>query len=94
MKLFNTIAIYDVYIIAESAEAARDTLLAAINGTNEQALMPNEVTATESKMERSIRAGYRDERPFVAGDVSDADFDKCKGKTTIQLFEHIYCKRG
>jgi hypothetical protein len=91
MRLYNTIAIFDLYIVAGNGETARDTLIDTIkNGY----LAPSEITATEAKTERSIRAGYRDERPFVASDVSDDDFAKCKGKTTIQIFQTIYEKRG
>ncbi len=89
MKLFNAIAIFDVYVVAESSEKAREALLAAIiDGTK-----PMEITATETVRESSIRSGFREERPFVAADISDADFTKCKGKTTAQLFAQIYTKQ-
>jgi hypothetical protein len=92
MRLFNTIAIFDVYIVAGNEQTARDTLINAIASGD---LKPSETTATESRFDRSIRQGYRDERPFIAADVSDADYKKkCKGKTTIQIFQHIYEKRG
>jgi hypothetical protein len=91
MRLYNTIAIFDIYIVAGNNETARDTLMNAIMSGD---LKPSEVTATESKMERSIRAGYRNERPFVASDISDDDFKKCEGKTTIEIFQTIYEKRS
>jgi hypothetical protein len=93
MKLFNTIAIYDVYIVAESHEAARAQLLAAI-GSSANDLQPTEITATETVREGAIRKGFSDERPFVALDVSDDDFKKIAGKTTAEIFAHIYTKRG
>jgi hypothetical protein len=93
MKLYNTIAIYDVYVVAESAEAARAQLLAAIGGTTTD-LQPTEMTSTETVREGAIRRGFRDERPFVALDVSDDDFKKIAGKTTAEIFAHIYTKRG
>lgn len=91
MKMFNTIAMFDVYIVAESGEAAREAMLKAIHAGD---LTANEATATESQFERSIRQGYRDEKPFVAEDVSDADFKKILGKTTIEIFRALYTKRG
>jgi len=91
VHLFNTIAVFDVYMVANSPEAARDTLIKGIACGD---IKPSECTATESKFERSIRTGYRDERPFVASDISDSDFQKLKGKTTIQAFEMFYSKRG
>lgn len=89
MKLYNTIAIFDVYIVAESGEAAREALLASIK----EGTKPSEVTATETVRETAIRSGFREERPFVAGDVSDEDFEKCKGKTTAQVFQDLYTKQ-
>jgi len=89
VKLYNTIAIFDVYTVAESNEAARDALLAAIaNGQK-----PSEITATETLRESAVRQGFRDERPFVGDDVSDADFQKLKGKTTAQAYEMLYTKQ-
>jgi len=93
VRLYNTIAIYDVYIVAESAEAARAQLLAAI-GSAVSDLQPTEMTSTETVREGAIRRGFRDERPFVALDVSDDDFKKIAGKTTAEIFAHIYTKRG
>jgi hypothetical protein len=90
MKLYNTIAIYDVYTVAESNETAREALLAAIA----EGLKPSESTATETVREGAIRQGFREERPFVAADVSEVDFNRCKGKTTAQMFELLYLKRG
>ena len=98
MKLFNTIAVFDTYIVAEDAQSARDTLLSIIYGNKHHSpeihVPPNEITATEARMERSIRPSCQTERPFIGDDVSDADFKKCQGKTTIEIFEHIYTKRG
>jgi hypothetical protein len=91
MRLYNTIAIFDVYIVAGNNEAARDTLMNAITSGD---LKPSEITSTESRFENSIRPGYRNERPFVANDVSDVDFKKCQGKTTSEIFQHIYTRRG
>lgn len=95
MKLFNAIAIFDVCVVAESSEKAREALLEAINPPSPETepLMPMEITATEIMRENAIRSGFRDERPFVAADISDADFEKCKGKTTAQIYAQIYTKQ-
>lgn len=89
--MFNTIAIYDVYIVADSAETAHGTLLKAIHAGD---LQPSEHTTTEVTFERNIRNGYRDEKPFVGDDISDKDFKAIQGKTTLAIFHHIYSKRG
>jgi len=90
MKLFNTIAIFDVYAVAETSEKARDGLLAWIA----EGAAPREIVAVETSREGSIRESWRAQKPIVADDVSDADFKKLEGKTTIEIFEHIYTKRG
>lgn len=88
MRLFNAIAIYDVCVVAETNETAREALLAAIA----DGAKPMEITATEIMRENAIRSGFREERPYVAADISDVDFNKCKGKTTAQLYAQIYTK--
>jgi hypothetical protein len=89
VKLFNAIAIWDVYIAAESGEEARKALLAWI-ATGEQ---PSEIVAVEANREAAIRDSWREQKPLVADDISDTDFKKLEGKTTIEIFEQIY-KRG
>lgn len=89
MKLYNAIAIFDVYIVAESGEAARDALLACILADE---LKPSEVVAVETTRESAIRASWRDEKPPVAADVSDGDFAKIKGHTTAEIFGRLYTK--
>ena len=32
-------------------------------------------------------------KPFVADDVSDDDFERVKGKTTIEVFEMLHVKK-
>ena len=92
MKLFNAIAIFDVYVVAESSESARAALLAAIGAVSDGDVAPMEITATEALRENAIRESWREERPFVAMDVSDDDFKKCAGKTTFEMFKLIYTK--
>jgi hypothetical protein len=89
VKLFNTIAIYDIYVVAETGEEARKTLLAWIPEAT-----PSEAVAVETSRETAIRNAWREQKPLVAQDVSDANFKKLKGKNTIEIFEHIYTKRG
>ena len=89
MKLFSSIAIYDVCVVSDSSEQAREALLAAIA----DGAKPTEITATEIVRESAIRSGFREERPFVAADISDVDFNKCKGKTTAEIFAQIYTKQ-
>ena len=91
MRLYNAIAIYDVYVIAESGESAREALLATIQ--NDADFKPSEVVATESMREGAVRESWQGEKPVVAADVSDEDFTSIKGKTTIEIFQHLYLKR-
>lgn len=37
--------------------------------------------------ERELRPTWHAEKPFVAEDVSDEDFAKIKGKTTLEIFK-------
>jgi hypothetical protein len=88
MKLYNTIAIFDVYVVAESSEKAREALLAGIA----DGLPPSEIVGVETNREAAIRAAWREEKPLVAADVSDEDFKKLQGNTTIKIFEKLYTK--
>ena len=90
MRLYNAIIIHDVYVTAESSEKAREAVLAWIA----EGATPSESVAYEANREGAIRQSWRDQRPLVAGDVSDEDFEAIKGKTTLEIFEHIYTKRG
>jgi hypothetical protein len=91
MKIFNTIVLYDTYVVANSAEEARKALKDWIH----EGLNPSEEKAMEARDERNIRQSWRDQKPLVGGDVSDDDFEKhIKGHTTVEVFQHIYTKRG
>jgi hypothetical protein len=90
VKLYNVIAIYDVFCVAETSEAARESLLAWI----EEGMKPSEIIGVETVRENSIRDSWREQKPLVGADVSDADFKKIEGKTTLEIFQHIYTKRG
>ena len=90
MRLFNTIVIFDVYTVANDAEEARKAVVAAIA----EGASPTEITALEAKFESNIRASWRDQKPFVAADVSDEDFEKrVKGSTTFDLWKRLYTKQ-
>jgi hypothetical protein len=90
MRVFNAIAITDVYVVAESNEKAREALLAWIAAGEP----PSEIVAVETNREAAIRESWREQKPLVADDVSDADFKKLEGKTTIEVFKQIYTKQG
>lgn len=91
MKLFNTILVWDVCVIAESEEAARAAVYAMITAT-EDPLKPSDSTAIEAREERNIRTAWRDERPIVGADVSDDDFETLKGKTVVEAHAMLYKK--
>jgi hypothetical protein len=90
VKLYNTIVIFDVYTVAESNEAAREALLAWIA----EGMQPSESVAVEVNREQAIRASWREQKPLVGADISDEDFKKLEGRTTLQAFEQLYLKRG
>ena len=91
MKLFNTILVWDVYVVAESEEAARAAAYALITATDDP-LKSAEETAIEAREERNIRTKWRDERPIVGADVSDDDFEMLKGKTVVEAHAMLYRK--
>jgi predicted NAD-dependent protein-ADP-ribosyltransferase YbiA (DUF1768 family) len=90
MKLFNVVIIHDVFVVGDNPEKAREAVLAAIReGTS-----PTEMTALEARSESNIRQSWREQKPYVAADISDADFEKVvKGHTTIEMFKQIYTKQ-
>lgn len=95
MKLYNVIVVWDVYATAESPDEARKAVMAFI--THEvpaERLTPSESTALEAREERNIRQAWRDEKPLVGNDVSDVDFGKLKGKTTLDVFKMLYTKEA
>jgi hypothetical protein len=87
-RLYNTIAVFDVYTIATTGEAATEALKAWIA----EGSSPSELVAVESLREGSIRQAWRDQSPLVAADVTDLDFARFKGKTTAQIFQMLYTK--
>jgi D-aminopeptidase len=91
MVIYNTVVVYDVYVIAESPEAAREAALANIRD-GEQPLPPSEQVALEVRAEREIRAAWAEEGPLVGNDVSDADFAKLKGKKMTEIYAMLHKK--
>ncbi len=89
MKLWNVIIVHDVFALAESPEKAREVILAAIHNGE---LPPCDQNAIPVNHERSIREAWREQKPFVAEDVSDKDFESIKGKTTLEIFGQIFSK--
>ena len=90
LRLYNTIAIFDVYAVARSGETAREALLAAIAAGDAQ---PTEITAMEVRSQNAIRASWLEQKPFVASDISDEEFEKLRGVTVGAAFERFYLKR-
>lgn len=88
MKLFNVIVNFDMYVVAESPEAAREALQAWVAEGNE----PSESVAIEALRENSIRAAWRDKPPLVAADVTDDQFETLKGRTTATTYALLYTK--
>ena len=87
MKLFNAIAVFDVYVAAETAEEARAALAAWLIENK-----PSEIVAVEASREAAVRDAWRAQSPLVAGDVSDEDFKLLKGKNTLEIHALIYKK--
>jgi hypothetical protein len=90
MKLHNVIVVFDVYAVSsdgeDSATKARECVLAAIASGE---LAPSDQNAIQVLNERNIREAWKAERPFVGADVSDADFEQLKGKTTEDVFNML-----
>jgi hypothetical protein len=89
MKVFNVVAMWDVYVIAEEHATAREAFMQLINE-----LPPSEFKANETRLSQTIRPAWHEQKPLVATDVSEDDFQAIRGKTTLDIFNHIYSKRG
>lgn len=91
LRLFNAIVIFDDYVVAKSSEAAREALLAAIASSD---VTPMEIVAKETTMANSIRSSKTDDKPLVAADVTDEEFETLKGITNSAAFERFYTRRS
>lgn len=90
LKLYNVITIWDVYVVAESEEAAKACVLGWTKGDE---LAPSAQTALETREERQVRGEWLNEKPLIAEDISDADFETLKGKSTIDVQVRLYSKK-
>lgn len=91
LRLYNTIVIYDDYVIAKSNESARTTLEATILAGE---IAPTESIAKEVTMANSIRSSKTEGKPLVAGDVTDEEFETLRGITNSASFERFYLRRS
>ncbi len=87
MKLYNVVKSWDIYVVAESPEAAREIADTFIRQEN---LEVSDEVAIETKHERDVRDAWKEQNPLVANDISDADYERVKGKTTLQTFEMLH----
>ena len=88
MKLYNTVIVFDVFVVAETPEAARAAALGALR----EDLAPSEQVATEVTRPNTIRAAWVNQPPFVAADVTDADFATLRDKDTAAVYAQLYTK--
>lgn len=91
MRVFNTIVIFDVYTVGRSPETCRETILEAIQAGT---IQPNEVVAKEVTMANSIRTSWTEQKPWVAKDVTDEEFEQIKDLTTSQAWDAFYKRHG
>ncbi len=91
LKLYNTIVIFDDYVVAKSGEEARAALIA---GIADGSVQPMEAVAKEVTMKNSIRTSMVEGKPLIASDVTDAEFDTLKGITNSAAFEKFYMRRS
>jgi hypothetical protein len=85
LKLHNTIVTWDVYCFSYGHEPA---LIAVMELIRAGELNATHMKALEQHV-APISPKFRDERPIVAADVSDEDFETLKGLTTQQAYELI-----
>lgn len=90
VRLHNVVIVFDVYCVAESPEAARQAVKDLILSDDPaERVSPSDENALPVVHQRSIRDTWKDEAPIVAADVSDADFERIKGKKTLAIFEML-----
>jgi hypothetical protein len=96
LGLHNVILVWDVYVVAESPGAAREAAMAlALHPDKDERIPPSETNALPVLNQRAIRESWLNERPIVADDVSDADFERvCKGHTVTEVFAKLHTKGG
>lgn len=88
--LHNVVIVYDVYCVAESPAEAREAVKQLIVSSDpEERLAISDENALPVVHARSIRDSWKEQSPVVAADVSDADFERIKGKKTLAIFETL-----
>ena len=107
MKLYNVVVVFDVYAVGESPEDATRAILEAIYTPSDQIdnmlagdlktpegspLHPSSHYASQVVREWSVREAWKNQKPYVGAEVSDEDFEKLKGKTTIEAFKMLHVK--
>lgn len=83
MRLMNVIVIYDVYCVAEQEGPAIDAVRSLVLSGE---IKPNHYKALALGTS-PVRPDWRAERPIVADDISDVDFERLKGKTTQEVYD-------
>ncbi len=91
LRLYNRIVIFDDYVVAKSPEAANEIFM---NEILEGRVAPMESVCKEVTMANSIRSSKTDDKPLVANDVTDEEFETLKGITNSAAFERFYTRRG
>ncbi len=97
LKLYNVVVQYDIYIVGrdtgdakEDKQEAGEAVLSAIrNGEH-----PSDVVVYEIRNQREIRVDWRTQKPFVAGSISDKEWEKFSGSTTNEFFEQASSNTG
>ena len=95
LKLHNVIIVFDVYALAHDAAQAREVIIAAIRDSpanGAEPFAPSEAVALPTSRIREVRAAWTNQKPFVADDVTDEEFESVKGKTTIEVFQMLNLK--
>lgn len=92
MRLHNVVIVFDVYCLSESPETARAAVIDAFTNPDKDGnvLPPSEQVAIQVVHTRSVREAWRNQNPIVAGDVADADYERIKGKTTLEAFDLVH----
>lgn len=89
-KLYEAIVVWDVVVWAESEEDAKAAVLSNIQAglMGDIELPPSEQVARNIGV-RPPRAAWQGQKPLVGAAVSDADYERVKGKTCQQVWEEI-----
>lgn len=83
LHLVNVIVVFDAYIVAHNPEEAKAALLELI----QQGEPPTSIAHYDriSRVE-DIRSDCKDQKPIVAATVTDEEYEKYLGSTTVEFF--------